>query len=91
MPNHSATAVERGFTPNELAKILRVSADRIRDWIRRGELRALNTATNRCGRPRFVVLPHHLAEFERLHQVSAPPKPIPRRRRRPTVVDYYPD
>lgn len=81
---------DRGLTPRELAKVLRVSPDRIRGWILRGELGALNTATTQCGKPRWVVLPHHLAEFEQCRQVSPPVKP-PRRRKRTEAVDYYPD
>jgi hypothetical protein len=81
---------ERGMTPNELARVLRVSPDRVRLWIRNGELPAINTAAVRCSRPRFVVLPHHLAEFERRRQAAAPKSP-PRRRRRSATVDYFPD
>jgi hypothetical protein len=81
----------RGWTPNELARVLRVSPDRVRAWIQAGDLGAINTARRRCGRPRYVVLPHHLAEFAR-RRAAAPPQPPPRRRRRqPDVIDYYPD
>jgi excisionase family DNA binding protein len=79
-----------GYTPNELARLLRVSADRVRRWITNGELQALDTAPSRCGRPRYVILPHHLAEFER-RRAAAAPKPAPRRRKRTTEVDYFPD
>src|SRR5690242_14609995 len=71
-----------GLTPNELAKILRVSPDRVRAWIKSGHLGAINTAATRSGKPRFVVLPHHLEEFERGRRVSPPPGPTPRRRKR---------
>ena len=68
-----------GQTPNELAKVLRVSPDRIRSWITSGKLKALNLAPTRAGRPRFVILPHHLQEFERRHQAaSSQPKPSQR-------------
>jgi hypothetical protein len=80
---------ERGMTPNELARVLRVSADRIRGWIVSGELPALNTASARCGRPRYVVLPHHLAEFERARQAAAPKLP-PRRKKKNYEIDYFP-
>lgn len=80
----------RGLTPRELARILRVSADRIRSWIMAGELGAINTASSRCGRPRFVVLPHHLAAWERSRQAGRP-EPEAQRRRRAAVKDYYPD
>jgi excisionase family DNA binding protein len=78
------------LTPNELARLLRVSPDKIRAMIARGELKAINMATTRCGKPRYVVLPHHLAEFEEKRQ-AAPPPTSPRRRKRMYEVDYYPD
>jgi excisionase family DNA binding protein len=88
-PDRDAT---RGYTPRELARVLRVSPDRVRAWIQAGELGAIDTARNRCGRPRYVILPHHLAEFEQRRRAATPaPKPPPRRRRLPAVIDFYPD
>src|SRR5215469_7409447 len=83
-------ALLRGYTPRELARMLRVSPDRVRHWIRSGQLGAIDTATARCRRPRFVILPHHLEEFERRLKVSPPAKPE-RRRRLTAATDYYPD
>jgi excisionase family DNA binding protein len=82
-----------GLTPNEVARLLRVGPDRVRAWIARGELQAINTATTRCGRPRYVILPGHLEEFVRSRRAGPPPKPQRRRRgRRPAGwVDYLPD
>jgi excisionase family DNA binding protein len=84
--NDSATT---GWTVPELARLLRVSQDKIRAWIKAGELNAINTAGARCGRPRYVVLAHHLDQFERRRRAVAPITPA-RRRRRVGVVDYYP-
>jgi hypothetical protein len=81
---------ERGYTPNELAKVLRVSPDRIRAWIKAGQLGAIDTSTIRCRRPRYVILPHHLAEFKRRRAAGPAPKPQ-HRRRRTALVDFYPD
>jgi excisionase family DNA binding protein len=81
----------RGFTPRELARVLRVSADRVRQWIQTGELGAINTSTFRCAKPRYVVLPHHLAEFERTHKAGPTAKPPLRRRRQLVAIDYYPE
>jgi hypothetical protein len=77
-------------TVREVAKRYRVSPDRVRAWIKAGRLGAINTADARCARPRFVVLPDHLAAFERAHSAGPPPRPA-RRRKRTAVVDYYPD
>jgi excisionase family DNA binding protein len=81
----------RGLTPRELARLLRVSADRIRAWIQAGELGAVDTSRRRCGRPRYVILPHHLAAWERGRQAANPPPRPTRRRKSITEVDYYPD
>jgi transposase len=76
---------------SEIARRFRVGEDRVRGWIRSGALRAINTADVRCGRPRFVALPEHLAEFERGRSAAAPPRAPKRPRRRPDEVDYFPD
>jgi hypothetical protein len=81
----------RGHTPREVARLYRVSPDRVRAWIKSGELGAVNIAHTRCGKPRFVVLPHHLSEFEQRRKASTTTKPPRRRRREPAAVDYYPD
>ncbi len=82
---------DRGYTPNELAKLLRVSPDRVRAWIRSGEMAAINTSSVRCAKPRFVVLPGQLAAWQERHLAATPAKPAPRRRRqRKGLVDYYP-
>jgi hypothetical protein len=89
---HDATssALPRGYTTADLARRFRVSEDRIRTWIKSGELRALNTSARLCGRPRFIVTPEALAEFERRRGVS-PPKPRRRRRQKRTeFIDFFP-
>jgi excisionase family DNA binding protein len=87
-----ATEACRGWTVRELAAYLRIGKDRLRGMIQRGEMPALNLAPHRCGRPRYVVLPEHLAQWERSRRVSPPPRPAPRRQRKPEGwIDYYPD
>jgi excisionase family DNA binding protein len=78
-----------GLTVREVAKRYRVGPDKVRAWIRRGEMRAVNTATALCGRPRWVIPPEGLRLFERRRTATAPPKPP--RRRRPLLIDYYPE
>ena len=85
-----APDIQRGLTPRELARLLRVSPDRVRAWIVRGELGAVNTAPTQAGKPRFVILPHHLSEWEQTRQVARA-APAPRRQRRATSKDFYPD
>jgi excisionase family DNA binding protein len=78
-----------GMTVAEVARRYRVSPDKVRAWIARGELKAVNTAAALCGRPRFVVLPQHLAAFEQRRGAAPPPRPP--RRKQTAKVDYYPD
>jgi transposase len=84
----TADAATAGLTVAEVARRFRVGEDKVRSWIKSGELAALNTASALCGRPRFVVTPDALAAFERRRSAAAP-KPARRRRPAPTI-DYYP-
>jgi excisionase family DNA binding protein len=86
----AADTTARGYTPRELARLLRISPDRVRAMIQSGELGAVDTARVRCGRPRYVILPQHLQEWARRRRVSPPPK-LARRRKRTDMVDYFPD
>ncbi|HTU19241.1 MAG TPA: helix-turn-helix domain-containing protein [Gemmataceae bacterium] len=79
-----------GYTVPELARRYRVSEEKVRGWIRRGELAAVNTASTRCGKPRFVVPAEALQDFERGRN-AAMPKPAKKRRRMKVAVDYFPD
>lgn len=89
--NFPASTPLRGMTPAELARYLRVSPDFVRDEIRAGRLKAINTSRVRCGRPRYIILPHHLAEWERSREATPTEKPAPRRKQLTTKIDYYPD
>jgi hypothetical protein len=84
------TIVAPGLTVRDVSLRYRVGEDKVRGWIRRGELRAVNTATTLCGKPRWVIPVEALAEFECRRTASPPPKP-PRRRRCPEMIDFYPD
>jgi transposase len=79
-----------GLTVRDVARRYRVGEDKVRAWIGRGELAAVNTAAVLCGRPRWVILPDALVAFERRRAGGPPPKPA-RRKRRVTEIDYFPD
>jgi excisionase family DNA binding protein len=81
---------QAGYTTADIARRYRVSEDKVRRWITSGELRAINTSSTRCGRPRYVVSVDALAAFEAGRSAAPPPKPK-RRRRQGALVDYYPD
>lgn len=78
-----------GMTVREVARHYRVGEDKVRRWISRGELPAINTAAALCGRPRWVIMPEGLSAFEKGRRGG--PVPKAQRRRRPQVIDFYPD
>lgn len=75
------------LTPPELASRLRVKAAKVINWIRSGELRAIDLATRGSRRPRYRISPEAVAEFERRR--SAAPLPRPIRRRRPAGIKSF--
>jgi hypothetical protein len=81
------TLPARGLTVADIARRYRIGADKVRALIARGELRAVNTATALCGRPRWVVPPDALAAFEK-RRAAAPAKPAGRRQRSPLVASF---
>jgi len=75
----------------DVARRYRVSPDKVRRWIDRGELLAVNTAAALCGRPRWVIPAEALVEFEKGRRGGPTPKPQRRQRRRVHEIDFYPD
>lgn len=83
-------AREAGYTVTDLAVRYRVGEDKVRKWIKSGEIDAINTSSALCARPRYVVTASALEQFERRRKVG-PPAPKAQRRRRTEAVDYFPD
>jgi hypothetical protein len=82
--------IEAGYTTADLARRFRVGEDKVRAWIKAGELSAVNTAAIACAKPRYIVTADALVTFERRRAVGPPPK-TKRRRRKNQETDYYPD
>jgi hypothetical protein len=80
-----------GLTVHEVACRYRVGTQKVLNWIRRGELKATNTSAPVGARPRYVVLPDALLAFEEARASVPEPKPTRRPKRRPDVIDFYPD
>ena len=82
----------RGRTVREFAALYRVSKSKVLRWIAAGELKAINIAERRDGKPRWVITPDAQAEFERDRTAGRPASKSSRRRRLPPgFVDHYPD
>ena len=60
----------RKLTPPQLARRLGVGPDKVLNWIRTGELRAINAATKPNGRPRYLIDIEDLRAFENRRAVT---------------------
>ncbi len=61
--------MRRNLTPPKIASQYGVATSKVLDWIRSGELVALNLANRNCQRPRYSITPEALDQFERNRQV----------------------
>ena len=88
-----ATIVERTkISVPYLAKEWGVSTAKITSFIKSGELVAMNVATNRDQRPRYLIDRADIEAFERARQVvpdSGKPAPHRRRRSQPGVTEFF--
>jgi hypothetical protein len=73
-----------------LCRRWKVGADKIRGFLRRGELIGVNLATNLSGRPQWRITCESVEQFEK-RRTSAPPPKVQCRKRRPQLIDFYPD
>jgi hypothetical protein len=78
-----------GFSVADLCRRWKIGGDKIRGFVRRGELVAVNVAANLSGRPQWRITPESVERFEMRRSSVPVPKPQ-RRRHRPVAVDYYP-
>jgi hypothetical protein len=90
MPPDDRGVSPAGLTVRDVARRYRIGPDKVRALITSGQLKAINTASVLCGRPRYVILPEHLADFERQRSAGPAPKPVRRKKRTP-AIDFYPD
>jgi excisionase family DNA binding protein len=80
-------ALKPYLTPSEIAKLLRVSNEKVLGWIRRAELKAVNVS-NGVALPRYRVSRESLDDFMKAREV---PPPIPRSVRRGRRPDKPPE
>jgi hypothetical protein len=75
------------ITPPELARQWGIDPHKVIAWVRSGELRAIDVATHRGGRPRYLIDLADVAAFEEARLV-APPTRVLRRRRTVRPKEY---
>jgi len=86
-------ATETWLTPPQIAEMLGVDPNKVRQWIIAGELAASDVSAKAGGIPRWRVRPADLEAFLSRRAAHAPPPPKRRRRRKKTdeadVVERY--
>jgi excisionase family DNA binding protein len=82
-------SVAEYLKPPQVGELLAVGHDKVLTWIHSGELRAVDVAAKRGGRPRWRVWRSDLEDF--LARRAATPAPKRRRRRKQPdhVTKYY--
>lgn len=80
--------IERSLTPPQFAKRYGRAVEKVIRWIESGELVAINVATTTSGRPRYVITPEAIEEFEKRRRVKAAPVKKTIRRKRATPAGY---
>jgi hypothetical protein len=78
------------YTPPQLARLWQVSRKKILGWLARGELRGIDLATRRGGRPRWRIPLDAVLAFEQA-RAAVPTAEVAPRRRRPAVgvIEYF--
>lgn len=86
-----STVLEEVTTAPQLAKRWKINVDKVLGFIRSGELRSLNLAKDRNGRPRYKILLSDVQKFEESRQTKPAIQQPRRRRRRRTAAgkDYF--
>lgn len=79
-----------GYTVADLARRWRIGEDKVRAFLRRGELIGVNLAANLSARPQWRITPESVELFERRRTSAPPPRPPRRKRQPPGWVDYFP-
>jgi hypothetical protein len=90
MPPADAPPLPAGFTVADLARRWRVGEDKVRAFLRKGELVAVNVAACLAGKPQWRITAESVKQFEQRRSSVPTPKPV-RRRRQVAEVDFYPD
>ena len=87
----STTAAARAtYTVPELADRWAVDQHKVLRWLHSGELRGLNLATNRSGRPRWRVSAEAVQLFELSRSSGPTPKVArPRRQKAEGYIEFF--
>jgi hypothetical protein len=82
---------QAAYSVADLCRRWKIGADKVRGFLRRGELVGVNVATNLSGKPQWRITGESVERFEKRRSSAPAARTTPPRRRRPPVVDFYPD
>ena len=77
------------LTAAQVARTLRVNSDKIRSWIRSGELAAVDVSQSPGGKPRWRITPDALNEFAERRAAVVAPSSVRHHRGRGDVTEYF--
>ena len=77
------------LTATQVARTLRVNSDKIRSWIRSGELVAVDVSQSPGGRPRWRITPDALDKFAERRAAVVAPRSVRHRRGRDDVTEFF--
>jgi CHAT domain-containing protein len=77
------------LSPPQFAAQWGIDVQKVLHWIKAGELRAINLATRRDGRPRYAIDQADIAVFEASRAVQPPTPRVRRRRADPNVIEFF--
>lgn len=84
-----AASCKTKLSPPQLAAQWGIDVQKVLHWIKAGELRAINLATDRNGRPRYAIDVADISAFEAARAVTPPTPQIRRRRVDPNVIQFF--
>jgi len=77
------------FTPEQIAQRYGISPDKVRGWIVRGELAAVNVVARLGGKPRWRISAEALEQFERARAPVPVVKVERRRKSKEGVIEFF--
>ena len=84
-------SADSGYSVADLCRRWRVGADKIRAFLRRGELIGINLASSLSGKPLWRITPESVERFEQRRTSAPAPRPPRRKRQVAGAIDYFPD
>lgn len=81
---------DRALSVKDICQRFGVGEHTVLQWIRSGDLTAIDVSRNRGGKPKWRITPEALAAFELSRMYSPPPKPTRRNKNQSMdVIKFY--